>query len=170
MTGAAVRVTSEGIEQAIAALAAAGAFAHDPSPALDRIGAAMVASTQIRFERQAGPDGSPWPPSIRALTEGGITLTKSGRLAQSITHRADPSGVEWGSDLVYAAPHQFGATIHAKSAGTLLFKLPGGLGYRRAASVTLPTRPYLGIDDEDESEILDILADFARGLGAEGDV
>lgn len=168
MTGAAIRVTSEGLDAAIATLAAAGAFADDMTPAHDQIGAAMVTSTQMRFEAQAGPGGSPWPPSLRARLEGGITLTKSGRLAQSITHQADPSGVEWGTDVVYAGVHQFGATITPTSAAALRFKLPGGLGWRSAKSVTIPQRAFLGVDAEDEAEILEILADFARGFGAEG--
>lgn len=166
---AAVRVTSEGLEAAIAALAAAGAFAEDMTPATDQIGAAMVTSTQMRFEQQAGPGGSPWPPSLRARLEGGITLTDSGRLAQSITHQADAAGVEWGTDVLYAGIHQFGGTIVPKSAGALHFKLPGKLGWRFAGSVTIPARPFLGVDAEDEAEILDILAEFARGFGAEGE-
>jgi len=165
---AAVRITSTGIEEALAALSAAGAFAQDPTDAFDQIGAAMVASTQIRFERQTAPDGSPWPPSIRALTEGGLTLTKSGRLVQSITHQADSTGVEWGTDVFYAGVHQWGATIRPVNATALRFKLPGRLGWRTASEVTLPRRAFLGIDAEDEAEILEILADWARGFGAEG--
>lgn len=168
MAGAAISVTSEGLAAALAALAAAGAFAEDLTPAHDEIGAAMVTSTQMRFEAQAGPGASPWPPSLRALLEGGVTLTKSGRLAQSITHQADASGVEWGTDVVYAGVHQFGATIKPVDAAALRFKLPGALGWRSAKSVTIPARSFLGVDADDEAEILEILAERARSFGAEG--
>lgn len=165
----AVRITSTGIEEALAALAAAGDFAGDLTEPFDAIGAAMVASTQFRFEQQTAPDGSPWAPSIRALTEGGITLTKSGRLAQSFSHQADPSGVEWGTDVVYAGVHQHGAVIRPVSADALKFKLPGNLGWRSVQEVVIPKREFLGVDDEDETEILELLADFARGTGFEGE-
>ncbi|WP_051249153.1 phage virion morphogenesis protein [Inquilinus limosus] len=120
----------------------------------DNIGAAMVVSTQARFEREQAPDGSPWPKSLRALIEGGNTLRLSGRLYQSITHLADDHGVEWGSDVEYARIHQMGGTIVPKAAGALHFKLPGDLGWRMAASVKMPARPYLGIDDDDTAEIV----------------
>lgn len=166
---AAIRITSTGIEEALAALSAAAALGDDPTEMFDAIGGAMVASTQIRFEQQAAPDGSPWPPSIRALTEGGLTLSKSGRLAQSITHQADPGGVEWGTDVAYAGPHQHGAVIRPVQAKALRFKLPGKLGWRTASEVILPKRAFLGVDAEDEAEILEIVADFARGVGFGGE-
>ena len=120
----------------------------------DNIGAAMVVSTQMRIEREQAPDGSPWPKSLRVLIEGGNTLRLSGRLYQTITHIADDHGVEWGSDAEYARIHQMGGTIVPKTAGALYFKLPGNLGWRFASSVTIPARPYLGIDDDDMAEIV----------------
>lgn len=126
----------------------------------DAIGAAMVVSTQMRFERQESPDGNPWPPSLRAILEGGETLRESGRLYGSLTHQADADGVEWGTDVIYAAVHQFGATIVPKSAGALHFRLPGDLGWVTRQSVTIPARPYLGVDDDDQAEILALTEDW----------
>lgn len=120
----------------------------------DNIGAAMVVSTQMRFEREQAPDGNPWPKPLRVLIEGGNILRLSGRLYGSITHNADNHGVEWGSDAEYARIHQMGGTIVPKAAGALHFKLPGDLGWRFASSVTIPARPYLGIDDDDTAEIV----------------
>lgn len=120
----------------------------------DNIGAAMVVSTQMRFEREQAPDGSPWPKPLRVLIEGGNILRLSGRLYGSITHVADNDGVEWGSDAEYARIHQLGGTIVPKAAGALHFKLPGDLGWRFASSVTIPARPFLGIDDDDQAEIV----------------
>ncbi|WP_052119947.1 phage virion morphogenesis protein [Inquilinus limosus] len=120
----------------------------------DNIGAAMVVSTQMRFEREQAPDGSPWPKPLRVLIEGGNTLRLSNRLFGSLTHVADNQGVEWGSDAEYARIHQLGGTVVPKAAGALHFKLPGDLGWRFASSVTIPARPYLGIDDDDTAEIV----------------
>jgi phage virion morphogenesis protein len=133
----------------------------------DEVGAALVTSTQFRFDRGQDPDGNPWPPSIRALTEGGRTLTDSARLAQSVTHAADNAGVEVGTDVAYARTHQFGAVIRARNADRLAFRLPGGLGFRRPEEVTIPARPFLGVDEDDETEIHAIWGEILAPHGAE---
>ncbi|MGK9234777.1 phage virion morphogenesis protein [Inquilinus limosus] len=150
MTGVSIRVDDAAVEAAVGRVVdrltnARGLY--------DAIGAAMVVSTQMRFEREQAPDGNPWPPSLRAKLEGGKTLQKSGLLVGSITHVADDHGVEWGSNAPQARIHQLGGTIVPKQAGALHFKLPGDLGWRTVASVTVPARPFLGIDDEDRAEI-----------------
>lgn len=156
-----IEVTTDELGPLLARLIAAGT---DLSPAMDEIGAAMVASTLFRFEGEAGPDGTAWQPSARALAEGGQTLTDRGHLRASITHRADSESVEWGSNLVYAAIHQLGGVIRAKTARGLRF--PVGDGYAIVQSVTMPARPYLGLDDGDEVEIREILAEHFDQPGA----
>jgi len=126
----------------------AGALAN-PSAVMDEVGRYLVASTLRRFERERAPDGSPWLKSARALAEGGRTLTDTGRLRGSIAHTVSDGGraVEVGSNVVYAAIHQFGGRA--------------GKGRR----VRLPARPYLGIDDRDRTEILRIVARAIEGAG-----
>ena len=122
-----------------------------PREAFDRIGSYLVTATLERFDRETGPDGKPWQKSARALATGGLTLTDTGGLRDSITHNVagDGRGVEVGSNLVYAAIHQFG----------------GQAG--RGRSVTLPARPYLGIDTRDADAIFRIVARaIARATGA----
>ncbi|MBX9944947.1 MAG: phage virion morphogenesis protein [Reyranella sp.] len=118
---------------------------------MDAIGAYLVASTQRRFERQAGPDGTPWKPSIRAQIEGGWTLLDSGHLRSSIAHAATRDTVEVGSNRIYAAIHQLGGTIRARNAPNLRFRIGGR--WISKPSVTIPARPFLGLDQEDELEI-----------------
>ena len=89
---------------------AAEAMDH-PRPLFDEIGASLVVSTQMRFERGEGPDGNPWPPSLRAIVEGGQTLVDTARLKGSISHEASDTGVAVGTNVLYAAIHQFGGTI-----------------------------------------------------------
>lgn len=163
MAGARIRVEADA---ALAALGRAAAQTASPRGLYDAIGAAMVVSTQMRFERQGGPDGSPWPPSIRAMVAGGKTLIDSARLLQSITHQADAAGVDIGTNAIYAAVHQFGATIRATTARALRFELPG-IGWVMRRSVRIPARPFLGLDAADEAEIMAIAGDWLlRDSGA----
>ena len=113
----------------------------DMSPVFDEIGSSIATSILDRFERQRGPDGEPWTPSLRAEQENGQTLTDSAHLRQSITWNATGDGVEIGTNKVYAAIHQFG----------------GQAGRRH--SVTLPPRPFLGLSDDDRDEIAAIIED-----------
>lgn len=133
----------------------------DLTPLLDEIGGALVAATQQRFEAGQAPDGTPWERSRRAIYEGGQTLRDSGRLEQSITHRVSADRVAVGTNVIYAAVHQFGATIRPKAANALMFKTPGG-GFAQVQSVTIPARPFLGMSQGDRAEVGAIVEDFLR--------
>ena len=141
-----VEIESSALNAAFERLAAVLA---SPSAAMDQIGRYLVASTLRRFERERAPDGSPWLKSARALAEGGQTLTDTGRLRGSIAHTVTDGGraVEVGSKVLYAAIHQFGGRA--------------GRGRR----VTLPARPYLGIDDRDRDAIARIVSRALEGAG-----
>lgn len=111
------------------------------------IGMELVSSTQQRFRAGVSPAGEPWIPSERALFEGGKTLVDHGHLRDSITYMVylDGSGLEVGTNLVYAAIHQFG----------------GRAGRNHA--VKLRARPFLGVSADDEEAIDAILAEHLRG-------
>lgn len=143
-----------------AALNEAARRASDLTGLMDLIGAALVSSTQQRFEGQAGPTGVPWRSSQRAGQQRGQTLVDSGRLRQSITHRAGRDQVEVGSGVMYAAVHQFGATIRAKSSKGLRFRI--GDRWVTKREVTIPPRPFLGLDDEDRAEIIELSTGWLR--------
>lgn len=113
---------------------------QDLRPVLREIGASLLTSTQRRFEDEQGPDGSPWPTNQR----GGAILRDSGRLYQSLTYAADHHQVEVGTNVVYARIHQLG----------------GQAGRGRA--VTIKPRPFLGLDDADRTEMLEIVNDYIR--------
>ncbi len=131
----------------------------DLEPLMARIGAYGEESTVNRFETQRGPDGDPWEPSLRAKATGGQTLVDSGRLRQSMTWNAGRDSAEWGTNLIYAAAHQDGATISAKGDGRLGFVIPG-IGFRAPKEVVIPARPILGVDADDEDEIDAIVHDY----------
>jgi phage virion morphogenesis protein len=178
MSGAGVRITGQ--DAALQELGRLVARAGNPRGMFERIGASLVASTQRRFETGTEPGGSPWPPSLRALATGGKTLVDTARLMQSITFIASESGVEVGSNVIYAAIHQFGGdiahpartqTVHRKvnkSTGKLSgFVKKGKATHAQEVAVGahtthIPARPFLGIDVDDAREIVLIAEDWLR--------
>lgn len=134
----------------------AGVFG-DLRPLLEAIGQYGVTSTRDRFQTETGPDGQRWKPSARAEFDGGKTLTESGGLANSLTFNVlGNDSVEWGTNKIYGRIHQLGGVIKAKGAPHLRFQVPGG-GWRTVDQVVMPARPYLGIDEEDEGQIGEIV-------------
>jgi phage gpG-like protein len=125
----------------------------------DEVGMYLVSSTQQRFEDGQAPNGAYWLPSERSSKDGGQPLSDRRHLYDSITYNADRDGVEHGSQMIYAAVHQFGALIMPKDpGGYLVFR--AGDGFVKVKSVTIPARPYLGINGEDERIIIDIAEEY----------
>ena len=116
----------------------------DTHSMFDEIGGHLDNAVLQRFNSGVGPDGIAWEPSERALNEGGKTLVDYGHLRDSITHNTYAHGVEHGSNMVYAAIHQFG----------------GKTG--RNKSVTMIARPFIGISADDEIAINEIVEDFLQ--------
>lgn len=160
MSGALINVSLDNAESTIATVRDLAARARDRRGLWEAIGMSLVTSTQMRFERGVAPDGSAWPASVRVqLGQGeGKTLIDSGRLLDSITFEADDRGVDVGTNVIYAAVHQFGATIRPVNAAKLHFKLGGEDFF--LDEVTIPARPYLGLDDDDEAEIIRIAEEW----------
>jgi phage gpG-like protein len=168
--GVSIKLELSGMPALVGLLEAMATRIEHPHDVLDAIAAHGEESTRLRFYDQVGPDGTPWKPSIRAQKTGSKTLIKSGDLESSITHEASDTEAIWGVSRVnntdkYAVVHQFGATIEAKNGKALKFNIPG-VGWRQAASVTIVPRPYLGINDDDQTEIYNILSDYLMGDAA----
>lgn len=160
MTGVAITIADEDLRRAIAGLSR---LARDPAPALERVGEALHLSTTERQRAGRAPDGSAWPalnPAYRAEKSGNEMLRESGRLMGSLSRQVRGRQLRFGTNVEYAAVHQFGGTIRAKGGGRLAFFLGGAL--RRPVSVTIPARPFLGISAEDREEIIEILSGFAE--------
>jgi len=128
----------------------------DMTPAMDEIGAAIKLSVKRNFEEQGRP--SRWQPSRRAQREGGQTLSDTGRLRNSFTHRAEPHQVTVGTNVIYAAILHFGGKtgprkITAQKGKAL--NIPG-IGFRRSVNhpgSTIPARPFLMIQEQDKIAI-----------------
>lgn len=114
---------------------------------LDTIGESLESQAGERFETKQGPDGASWQEwsasyRPRAARAGGSLLMRGGDLRGSITHEAQGDEVVVGSNLIYAAVHQYG------------FKK------RR-----IPARPYLGIGNQDLEDLrVEVEAFVAQAL------
>ncbi|MEM5788998.1 MAG: phage virion morphogenesis protein [Syntrophobacteraceae bacterium] len=149
-------------------------------PAWALIGQIVLESVQRNFRERRAPDGTPWKPVsaayARAKAKKGHSpdniLVLRNRLLRSINAKPGSDHVEVGTNVVYAAIHQFGGSINKKaSARTVYFKI--GKGKSRfskkakanfaqdvnigAHTINMPARTFLGIRAEDWGRM-------ARGL------
>lgn len=179
-----VKVDSRALRAAIERVQQGMPLGGRMQPLWERIGRVMKTSTQLRFRMQVSPDGAAWQKSRRALDEGGQTLSLTRRLRNSITYAATATGVAVGTNVAYAAMHQFGGVIRAKAgpflsipvtpqaraAGSprnfeglkvtqsvkgqfMLVDAKGVVHYLLRKQVTMPARPFLGVNAADEKEI-----------------
>jgi phage virion morphogenesis protein len=121
---------------------------------LDLVGQYLVSETQSKFvDNKIKPQTKKF--GIKKVVEikggkkkeiklkvKGQTLLERGHLMQSITHHVSGHEVEVGTNVVYAAIHQF-----------------GGRAGRQHASV-IPARPFLGVSQQDKNEIKHIFIDY----------
>ena len=126
-----ITIEVKGIHEAISHLQKLGKTAKNLTPIHRQIGNILQNSIEESFESEASPFGEGWKKSKKP---SGKTLTDSGTLSSSFTTDADSTGVSVGTNLVYAAVHQFG----------------GQAGRKR--SVTLPARPFLPVSNSGELE------------------
>jgi phage virion morphogenesis protein len=115
------------------------------SPAAREIGETLQESTQKRFESATAPDGTAWAPNKSSTLEhknGSRPLTDGGTLGDTIDYQLrGEDSLLIGSPAEQAAMMQFGGT---KSEFQNLWG-------------DIEGRAFLGISDEDETDILNIL-------------
>lgn len=138
-------------------------------PAAHQIGEALVSSTIRRFNEQKAPDGTPWQPlAASSVAPRKKDFTRSGRLRKraerrlmnrkiliqtarlrnSIAFKVKGTSVAVGTNVVYAATHQFGAKAGNFGQTSRGQAIPFG---------DVPARPFLGISSDDQAEIDRIL-------------
>lgn len=130
MSGASIRIEHDAAPLTAAferLLHAAG----DLTPAMREIAGEILFSTQRRFEREAGPGGAAWAP-LRAATlrrnprraPPAKILRDTTRLYRSLVSDADAESAAVGTNVVYAALHQFGGDVkQAARQGSASFRL-----------------------------------------------
>lgn len=121
-------------------------------------------STMERFQKERDPEGKKWKTSIRAMEEGGKTLTKTSQLRTSIHSVASESGFAVGTNDIRAATLQFGdeRTIRPRRRPVLRFKMNGKWISTKEAHIKIPARPFLGISEEDDKEIKEMLEEALK--------
>lgn len=150
----------------------------NPRPALVAIGRYGKTSTQMRFRAQLDPQGRQWQRSERAKAQGGQTLRDSNRLYRSIVWSVGADYAEWGTNVVYAAAHNFGVRkmvsipAHRRQiSGTTRT----GRAWAKAVPVKahrrmmfLPQRQFIGFSTDDRAEIIEILREHVERTAQTG--
>ena len=137
--------------------------ANDMKPVMAAIGNQVVKSIRQNFREEGRP--VKWTPSKKTR---GRTLLGTGALMKGIHYELDNDGaavtVKTGPQK-YAAIHQFGGTtaahdIVARNRKALRFTVGGLTIYRKSVKhpgSTIPARPYMMLQDEDEMKIEELL-------------
>jgi len=120
--------------------------AGDLRPALAEIGETLIESTKQRFSSKTGPDGQAWPANSPVTIErkgrDQPLIGETGSLMDAIHYNViSHDTLAVGSPMAYAAMQQFGGTKA---------EFPHLWG-------DIPARPFLGVSDNDQAEMLDIL-------------
>ncbi|MEW4983077.1 MAG: phage virion morphogenesis protein [Cycloclasticus sp.] len=142
MAGASISINAEfNDQQVVDAFRRLVDKAENLEPVFADIGEALLNSHRDRWDRQESPDGEPWAKldpkyQARKKKNAGKVLVLEGLMRDTLAYNVSASRLELGTNFVQGATHQFGD----KSRG-------------------IPARPFLGISDEDEVEILEILRD-----------
>ena len=105
-----VRLQSEEVKAALRRLQDSLPESGDMSPAMRSLARVLKTGTQLRFRAQKAPDGAAWQSTRR----GGQILNLTRRLRNSITAANDSRSATVGTNVAYAAIHQFGGVIRAK--------------------------------------------------------
>ncbi len=140
MSGAGVRIDHKIDDQnvlvALSALLTAAGSLKDP---FEDFGQYLLLADRERFDREESPDGSPWEPlkpeyKKRKKKNADKILVLDSYLRDSREYNADDYTFEFGSNSIYAATQHFGDDERG-----------------------IPARPNIGLSDDDELELLDIL-------------
>ena len=132
----------------------------DLTPVHQDISDYMVKATRDRFKTSTAPDGTPWRRKSKVTLQTYLRrgdgnrpdplIGPSGRLGREVAGLATRDSAEIGSSLEYSAVMQHGAKKGAFGPRT-----PWG---------DIPARVFLGISDEDERNILDIVDEYLENV------
>lgn len=188
--------------QVTAALLALRARLGHLQPVMASIGQRLVTQADLSFRAEQDPWGTAWQRLSHSTlrqrrtgkgTGGAKILRDTGRLASSISYRASADQVVVGTNVIYAAIHQFGGDIqHQAHTKTLYFRTnkagtevgtkfvkKGRSNFAQDAHVNayvqrLPRRAFLPIDASGRADLpaatvatilADLRADLQRAVG-----
>ncbi len=147
----------------------------DMSQVMNDIGLQLMDETERRFEEGVAPDGTPWAPksaaTIAAYERRGQRVdfrplfgpnVDGIPLRSSFFHQYGPDWVEVGTNKIYSAVMQFGASKGAFGVDARGGSIPWG---------DIPARPFLGISERDRDNIAETVDEWLARVaeGAQGD-
>lgn len=107
-----------------------------------RLSEATIELVHESFEKSITPDGKKWAP---LKVRRGQPLRDTGRLLASITPRSSASGFSVGTNVIYAAVHQFGfKAIPRRQYLPTMTRLPSRYRGRYAAELRALRGEWLG--------------------------
>lgn len=120
----------------------------DLTPLMQAIGSLLEGSTRQRFADKVSPNGVAWavlmPSTVKAKNGRSNILVDSGDLIRSITFHASNDSVVIGTDRPYGKYHQTGTK-------------------KADGSTKMVARPWLGLSQQDQFDINDLIMDFLAG-------
>lgn len=132
------QVLANQVEAKLAKMQLGGA---EKAKALGALGGALANRIRLCFRLGQSPWGVPWKP-LNPRYRTGQPLRDTGRLQRSITSQVQGDAAVVGTNVRYAAVHQFGATILPKNAKFLAAPVGGG-GIHFLKKAVVPSRPFL---------------------------
>lgn len=134
------------------------------TPFLRDVGQRLVNDFKMGFRRSKAPDDTPWKPVQR----GGKPLIDTGRLRNSIHANVQPRKLEIGTNVKYAATHQFGddrtitanvpehtRLINRAFGKALRFGVYANVSaHQRNQKRNIDARPFLGIESRQRRKII----------------
>ncbi|MBR1436950.1 MAG: phage virion morphogenesis protein [Synergistaceae bacterium] len=130
-----------------------------------------------RFNKEQSPDGQKWKPLAPSTIQhrkkrhkkGNMKILQdTGELRRSVTYEADSSFVKVGSKLKYARIHQFGGTVNVNRVGQYRYDHKNhkfkrrGNSYSYSHKVTIPARPFLGVNDAEKQHITSMFKQYLK--------
>ena len=138
MAGVAAEIELQGMDEVQRRLGRLSAF--DRGETMFALGELLASSVKERIDTEkASPEGEDWLPWTERYDETRShakhsLLIEEGGLQESIQSLSTSDEVRVGSNLIYAATHQFGDEERG-----------------------IPARPYLGLSDEDREDVADLI-------------
>ena len=165
-----IRVRTAGLDKLKKVLDRKQEQLRDMSPFWRTVGDTIVAWTiRRRFEKEQDPQGRSWKPWSRGYAEYKRRRGRSGDNILTDTHELRASlnrtnsvialrdRVIVGTNKEYAAIHQFGGKITTKREGEYKRNYgpdkQKGDHYAYSWTITIPARPFLGVNDMEIEEI-----------------
>jgi len=160
MDGVSFTLTPNGLDAAFSRFSRLSALnKHELMEGLARLGQQQ---TKHRIEvEKTSPAGVAWP---KTRDGRGALFVSGAHFARSIDYKSTESEAIWGSGLIEARAHQFGATIVPKNAKALVFMAGGQKFFRK--KVTIPPRPYVGLSEANRTAIVFTVWDFIERVAA----